>query len=105
MLFVALHEYRPKSFTVLGVSVSVLTSCVEVTPSNIARPSLNQVILARGFAYTAHFMVVTWPIHDLTTAFEDAVLLKRGLSNKRQNEKLNEWNSATIFKTFNLIAN
>ena len=105
LLFVALHEYKPKSFTVLGASVSVLMLCVELTPSNITRPSLNQVILAKGFAYTTHFMVVTWPIHDLTTAFEEALLLKRGLSNNRQNEKLNEWNSATIFKTFNLITN
>ena len=76
LLFVALHEYKPKSFTVLGASVNVLTSRVELTPSNITRPSLNQVTLAIGFAYTAHFMVVTWPIHDLTIAFEEAVLLK-----------------------------
>ena len=81
LLFVALQEYKPKSFTVLGANVNVLTSCVELTPSNITRPFLNQVILARGFARTAHFMVVTWPIHDLTTAFEEALLLKWGLSN------------------------
>jgi len=104
LLFVALHEYKPKSFTVLGASVNVLISFVELTPSNITWPSLNQVILARGFAFTAHFMVVTWPIHDLTTAFEEALLLKWGLSNNRQNEKLNEWNSVTIFNMFNLIA-
>ena len=89
MLFVALHEYRPKSSAVLGVSVSVLSSCVELTPSNIARPALNQVRLAGGFAYTAHFMVVTWPIHDLTRAFEEAFLLKWGVSKYKQNENLN----------------
>ena len=100
LVFVALHEYKPKSSTVLGVSVSVLTSCVELTPSNIARPSLNQVILARGFAYTAHFMVVPWPIHDLTTALEEALLLNWGLSNDMQNETLNKWSYAII--SFNI---
>ena len=104
LLFVALHEYKPKSFTVLGASVNVLTSCVELTPSDITRPSLNQVILARGFAHTVHLMVVTWPIHDLTTAFEEALLLKWGLSNNRQNEKMDEWSITTIFNMFNLIA-
>ena len=104
LLFVALHEYKPKSPTVLGVSVNVLMSCVELTPSNITRPSLNHVILTRGFAYTAHFMVVNLPIHDLTTTFEEALLLKWGLSNNRKNEHLNQQSDATSFNWFTFIA-
>ena len=76
LLFVAKHAYKPKSLRVLGASVNVLTSRVELTPCNITWSPLRHLILAGGFAYTAHFMVVTWPIHDLTTAFEEAGILK-----------------------------
>lgn len=96
LLFVALHEYMPKSSAVLGVSVSVLLSCVELTPSIIARPALNQVRLAGGFAYTAHFMVVTWPIHDWIRGFEEAFLLKWSVSKYNQYENLNRWRSTII---------
>ena len=75
LLFVALHEYKPKSPAFLGVSVSVLTSCVELTLSSTDRPSLNQVKFAKGFASNAHFRVVTWLIHDFIRGLEESVLL------------------------------
>ena len=80
LLFVALHEYRPKSPAVLGVSVNVLMSWEELKPSKMGRSSLNHVKFAGGLAFTAHFKLVLWCSQDFSTAFEEVVMLMWGRS-------------------------
>ena len=73
--FSALHEYKPKSPIVFGISLSVLMSFMKLTPAKIGWPCFNQVKFADGLASTAHVKVVVWLIQDFMRGSVVAVLL------------------------------